>query len=83
MSLEKPVRDVREASDVTDTILGWAEEIYDGWYADDDRIDWEDFIDRLCKWGDNPDDPWDIDSYACPAVEKIKRHIRQYRQETQ
>lgn len=69
-----------DAADVTDEILRLAEEVYDGWFDDDEPIDWEEFIDRLCKMGYLADDTrLEFDTYDCPAVSKIKRHIRNYR----
>jgi hypothetical protein len=68
------------AADVTPAMLTAAEEVYDGWFSDDERIDWEDFIDRLCKWGLLDEAaPWEFEEYDNPAIEKIKRHIRAYR----
>lgn len=49
-----------------------AESIYDGWYADQ-RIDWEDFLDRLEAQG------FDIgDDLLSPKVKRIKAHVRRY-----
>ena len=31
----------------SEDLLAAAESVYDGWYADAGRIDWEDFLDRL------------------------------------
>ena len=70
---------LEDAADVTEEILEKAADVYDGWFASDERIDWEDFIDRLCKW--LPDD-MDIDEYDNPAVRKIKRHIREIRSQS-
>lgn len=69
-----------DAADVTDEMLGLAEEVYDGWFDSDEAIDWEEFIDRLCNMGYLADGTkLEFDTYDCPAVNKIKRHIRNYR----
>lgn len=71
---------VHDVEDVTDQMLEMAEEIYDGWFSDEDRIDWQDFIDRLARWGNNADpQPFDFNEYDTPAERKIKRHIRDYK----
>lgn len=68
------------ASDVTEEILLIAEEISDSWFDADERIDWESFIDRLCKWGDLKDGTkLDFEEYNNEAINKIKKHIREYR----
>lgn len=68
-----------EASDVSEDMLALAEEIYDGWFDDDDRIDWEDFIDRMCSYARQAEPAWELDEYDNGAVNKIKRHVREYR----
>lgn len=68
-----------EADDVTKDMLALSEEVFDDWFSDDEQIDWEDFIDRLASYSRNVDPPWEFDEYHNPAVNKIKRHIREYR----
>jgi hypothetical protein len=58
-----------------DEINTVAEEIYDGWYAEEGRVDWQDFIDRLEKYTD-VDFGNDMTSDLIKAVQK---HIRAYR----
>lgn len=71
---------VTEADDVTEDVLESAEKVYDGWFADADRIDWDDFISRLENRGLEDGTELDLgDSMLTPAIEKIKRHIRTYR----
>lgn len=71
---------VIEANDVTENVLESAEKVYDGWFADADRIDWDDFIFRLENRGLEDGTELDFgDSILTPAIEKIKRHIRTYR----
>jgi hypothetical protein len=61
------------AADVTPECLNTAEEIYDGFYTQDDQIDWWSFLDRLEAWG------WSAQTIDSPAVNKIKRHISKIR----
>jgi hypothetical protein len=68
------------AEQVTDEILTAAENIYDGWWANEDRIDWQDFIDRLD--GSPLDDGTSLDlgdDMTSPAIRKIKAHVNAYR----
>ena len=68
-----------EAADVSEAMLSLAEETYDGWFSDDERIDWEEFIDRFCKDAKHTDTPIEFNEYDNGAINKIKRHIREYR----
>lgn len=68
------------ADDVTEEILDAAESIFDGWYADEPRIDWEDFLDRLDGIPLENGTRLDLTSdMMAPAVKAIKAHIRKYR----
>jgi hypothetical protein len=70
-------RILREASDVTSSVLADAEEVWDGWFADEPRIEWEAFIDRLSdNYGCYADPPYELDEYWNGAVRKIQRHVR-------
>lgn len=52
-----------------------AEAVYDGWYAATDRVDWEDFLDRLEQRTD-----YDLGSdLNSPLIRRIKAHVRVYR----
>jgi len=69
-----------EASDVTDEMLNLAEETHDGYFDADKPLDWEDFIDRLCKEGYLSDGTRiEFEVYDNPAIRKIKKHVRAYR----
>lgn len=68
-----------EAADVTPEMLTMAEDIYDGWFDGDERIDWEEFFDRMAKWSLLEDPPWEFDEYDNGAIRKIQKHIRAYR----
>lgn len=70
------------ADHVTPAVLTDAEHVLDGWYADADRIDWDDFIDRLAACGVQSADPYDFDVTDSPAIRKIQRHVRALRQAT-
>lgn len=50
-----------------------AEEVYDGWYADQ-RVDWEDFVDRLeAHLGRDLGE-----SMLSPEIKAMKAHVRRY-----
>lgn len=68
------------AGEVTEEILAIAEETYDGWFDDDQSIDWEEFIDRMCAEGYLADGSrLEFEEYDNAAIRKIQRHIRAYR----
>lgn len=56
-------------------LMSAAESIFDGWYADSNRVDWDDFLDRLELQTD-----FDLGSdMGSPLIKKIKSHISNYR----
>lgn len=66
---------IREVADVTPDCLTAAEDIYEGFFDNDgEPIDWVSFLDRLEAWG------YCATEMDCPAVRKIQRHIRKFRQ---
>lgn len=68
------------AADVTEEMLGLAEDTHDSWFDDGEPIDWEEFIDRLCKSGYLADGTrLEFETYESPAINKIKKHVRAYR----
>ena len=74
-----PAKDLRTTDDVTDAVLKAAEECWEGWFSNEDRIDWEDFLDRLADpYGHGEAGAFDFDEYDNPAIRKIQRHIRKY-----
>jgi hypothetical protein len=74
------MRTLRTAQDVTQDILDDAEQVYNGWFAGVERIDWDDFIDRLSdQYGPRGNPPYEFETYDDPAVNKVKRYIRQAR----
>ena len=71
-----------EASEITPEMLMMAEEVYDGWFSDDEAIEWDEFLDRMAGYSLQEDPPWEFDSTDNAAVRKVKRHIREYRRST-
>jgi hypothetical protein len=71
--------DPQSASDVTTEILKLAEETFDGWFDDDEAIDWETFIDRLSNSTLEDGSQLEFSEYYNPAIAKIQRHIRAYK----
>lgn len=60
---------------LTPEIAEAAEAIFDGWFADTERIDWENFIDRL-------EDSVDLDFGSdgdSRLIRAVKAHVRTYR----
>lgn len=70
---------IKEAADVTPEILSAAESIFDGWFADEARINWVDFLDRLDGIPLTDNSLLDLgDSAVSPAIMAIKRHVKAY-----
>jgi hypothetical protein len=67
---------IQDAGEVTFDCLCAAEDIYEGWFSNDDQIDWEPFWDRLEKYG------FAVASLDCGATRKIQRHIRKFKSES-
>jgi hypothetical protein len=66
-------REIRTAVDA-DSVRDQIEMVYDGWYADTPRIDWEDFLDRLERYD------LDLgDSMESAAIRRIKSIVRELR----
>jgi phage terminase large subunit len=55
-----------------------AENIYDGWFAESNRIDWHEFIDRL---EDQTGEDLGQDMQSDQIV-AIKKHVNKYRRES-
>ena len=66
---------LQNAGDITDDVLRQAEDVYEGWFDNDEPIEWESFWDRLEAWG------YSITDLSSPAATKIQRHIRQFRKQ--
>jgi len=73
------MRILETSTDVDEQVLEIVEEVFDGWYADEARIDWEDFIDRIARYGNSENPPFDIESYDNAAIRKIRRHVAKLR----
>lgn len=78
MSYEQ-LEPLRTADEVTEEVLKHAEEVYDTYFASEERIDWEDFIDHMARISPR----YDFNEYDNPAIRKIQRHIRRIRNEYQ
>lgn len=73
-------RAVTAAEDVTKEILDQAEEVFNGWYANESRVDWDDFLYRLDGMDLADGKKLDLTSdMMTPAVKAIKKHIGEYR----
>lgn len=73
---------VVDREQLTEEILDAAVEVYVGWFSDQERIDWSEFIDRLD--GSPLDDGTMLDlgcDLTSGAITAIKEHIRRYRKE--
>lgn len=73
---------LKTAKDVTPEMLEWAEKVFEDWFDNDEPIDWEAFVDKFS----DPDgfrsegaEPFEIDEYWNPAIAKIQRHVRKYK----
>lgn len=77
---EEKWSEIRSAEDVTDEILHIAESTYDDWFADDDRVDWEEFVDRMDGTHLQDDTRLSMGNQMdSPAITMIKKHVREYR----
>lgn len=57
------------------TLKAAVESVYDGWWADQSRIDWEDFLDRVERYADV-----DLGSdMLSPQIKAIKRYVGKLR----
>lgn len=76
--------EITEAADVTEEVLECAEDVYDGWFADRDHVDWDEFWDRLDGYTLKEHENREMDMGTetnSPAMRKIKRHIRRIARE--
>ena len=68
---------IKEVEDVTPECLTAAEEVFEGFFdSDGEPIDWTSFLDRLEAWG------YCANELDSPAIRKIQRHIRKFRQDS-
>jgi hypothetical protein len=70
------IRILESAEDVTPEVLTAAEDVYDDYYSETERIDWDEFIDRFVIYVEGT---WDIENYDSPAARAIQSHIRRLR----
>lgn len=69
---------VQTKEQVTEQVLEAVEEIFDGWFADEPRIDWQNFIDRL-------EVRYEYDmgsSMDSEAIKEIKKYVKKLRSES-
>jgi hypothetical protein len=71
------LKEIRTAADA-DAIREDIEAIFDGWFADEERIDWENFLDRV----ENLDYDLGNDTLS-PAIKRIKAIVRELRKQLQ
>jgi hypothetical protein len=64
-----------QAQDVNDHFLRLAVDCVESWFSYEPRIPIEDFVDRFAVEYLNPEG-WDIESYYCPATNKLLKHAR-------
>ena len=69
---------VQTAEQVTPTVLESVEEIFDGYFADEEKIDWHEFLQRL-EVGYEFDLGSSMDS---EAIKQIKKHVKKIRSES-
>jgi hypothetical protein len=68
---------VTEVSEVTPEILETAQDIYEGFWANEPKIDWIAFLERLEIWLEI-----DLGSQMdSGAIKTIKKHIQKFRKE--
>lgn len=73
-------RTVIQSEDVTKEIFEAAEAVFDGWYIEAPRIDWQDFLDRLDGMPLDDGAKLDLgDDMTSPAIQAIKARVRRYR----
>lgn len=62
---------IHSVEDVNAQVINAVEEVFDGFFSTDDRIDWHGFFDRLEQFG------FSVESIDSPAANKVKRVVRQ------
>lgn len=75
--MSEQYRNIENVDDFSDDVLLAIETVFDGYYADEPRIDWFAFLDRverlaLVNFGSEMDSP---------VVKHVKRVVKQLRQE--
>lgn len=75
---------IESAADVTEEILEIAEEVEQGWFADEPQMDWERFWEKMDGYEVKEHDGREIDlgtANDTPAMRKIVKHIQRWRRE--
>lgn len=72
--------EIRTAGDVTEEVLDIVKSVFDGWFANDPRIDWPDFLDRVENYRLDDDRQIDLGTYTdSEAIRTIKTYVRALR----
>ena len=69
---------VQTAEQVTPKVLESVEEIFDGYFSDEEKIDWHEFLQRL-------EVRYELDlgsSMDSQAIKQIKKHVKKLRSES-
>ena len=69
---------VQTAEQVTPKVLESVEEIFDGYFSDEEKIDWHEFLQRL-------EVRYELDlgsSMDSQAIKQIKKHVKKIRSES-
>lgn len=67
---------IRTAADAAQCdVIKAAEEVFDGFFVNDEQIDWDAFFDRLEQYG------FCVETIDSPAARKIQRFVRRIRDE--
>jgi len=69
-------RPIRTVEDITEDVVSVIETVYDGYYADEPRIDWYRFLERVETMGFY-DLGSDMDSVVVKRVKKIVKGLKQ------
>jgi len=65
---------IRTASDASHCdVIKAAEEVFDGFFDNDEQIDWQNFFDRLERYG------YAVETTDSPAARKVQRIVRRLR----
>lgn len=68
-------KEIRKVEDITEDVVAVIETVYDGYYADEPRIDWYAFLDRAERMG-LYDFGSDMDSAVIKQVKKIVKELK-------
>jgi hypothetical protein len=76
MAESKEIRTAEDADSIREVIEG----VFDGWYADSERIDWTEFLERV----EGRSFTYDLGDQAdSPAIRRIKAIVKELRKQRQ